>query len=108
MGLNPFPLFPQKTLEQRGVDLGPTQTSGARLLLEPNSIPEPNPICLRSIDVLESNRLSRALMRRGSRRARRRLANKKEATGHFAASSGSGCFSSNPAAEACNVYVFFL
>lgn len=76
MGLNQS-LFPQKTPEHRGVDLGQTQSSRARLLLEPNSIMEPNPICLRSIDGLEPNRLSRALMRRGSRRERRRLSKKR-------------------------------
>lgn len=77
MGLNPFPLFPQETQEQRGVDPGQTQSSGARLLLESNTIMELNPICLRSIDGLEPNRLSRALMRRGSRRERRRLSKKR-------------------------------
>ena len=46
-GVEPI-VVPANDAGTTGVDLGQTQSSGARLLLEPNSNMEPNPICLRS------------------------------------------------------------
>lgn len=76
MGLNQS-LFPQMTPEQRASISDKPNLPGRDCFWSPTRLWNPTRFACDRIDGFESNRLSRALMRRGFRRARRRLSKKR-------------------------------